>query len=53
MNGTKFMIISSRKLKFATVNNISSWTVEHLSKILNTSIKLNGQGGIDIFIILM
>ena len=34
------MITSSRKLKFMNINNILRWTEVHLSKNLNTSIKL-------------
>ena len=39
------MIISARKLKFATVEHIPSQTSEQIIKSLNKVIKLYGRGG--------
>ena len=53
VNGTAFLFTSERKIKFLKVKHTPSQTVYQLSKSLNKVIKLFGQGGFVIRVILM
>ena len=45
MNGTTFLIMSERKLKFVTIENISIPIMDQIIKRLNEVIKLYGKIG--------
>ena len=53
VNGNAFMITSERNIKFATVEHIPIQTTDNISKSLNIVVKLYGQGGFIIRVILM
>ena len=52
VNGNVFMITSERNIKFATVEHIPIQTTDNISKSLNIVVKLYGQGGFIIRVIL-
>ena len=53
LNRTAFLVMSARKIKFVTVNHIPSHTADQLSRSFNKVIKLYGQRGFVMSMILM